>query len=395
MLAKNTSEVLTLSCVIALLQATSLCAIAKQVEDNHDSDHHGATLTVTSNDQLTTRDSSKHELIAQALNRPAAAKSGTATTSNLSSDKPAENTPTESTETLAPSDTQKVPVPAPAAAREMTPTQLTEYRQAKAATHFDLAQVYFRNWNLNLADVEYEVTLLYTPDLKIARRDLCLVSLFRGHPLKALAQLMVLVGLADPVPFTEAEAAALNARAAKLHYEQALNFAKAGDWVNAIAECQWALIYQPNNASYRHSLAFAFANQGNFENAEKEYSSVFALDPADGFARADFALMLESAGNKTKALSELSKAVELEPSAAALHVDLGWLAEAKGNLPLAEEEFQKAVTLSPKHATLWIHLGKIYEKESKNDQATDAYTKAISLDPSLSDIKERLTKLKS
>ena len=61
--------------------------------------------------------------------------------------------------------------------------------------HYNLGRFYFTHWQLPLAEVEYEVSIMYAPAMKIAHRDYCLVSLLRGHPLRALAEMMMVVGL--------------------------------------------------------------------------------------------------------------------------------------------------------------------------------------------------------
>lgn len=269
-----------------------------------------------------------------------------------------------------------------------------EATQAEAVKHFDLAAFYFHNWKLPLAEVELEEAIALYPDFKAAHRDLCLVSFCEGNILRSVAEMMMTVGLGDPVPLTEQERETLNQKALTLHYNRGLQKAGTQKWSDAIAEFGWALTYQPDDAKVRRSLAFAYANTGNFALAEQQYARSFGLDPTDPYGHADFANLLSDKGEQERAMKQMDEAIKRAPNTAALHVDMGWMAEASGDLAKAGDEFSQAVRLSPQHAGLWAHLGHILEREGKSDEALQAYEKAISLDPDVDDVRARLLKLK-
>lgn len=265
----------------------------------------------------------------------------------------------------------------------------------QALEHYDLARYYWSRWNLKMADLEYQAAIMYSPDLKVAHRDLCVLSMFTAHPSRCLAELMMVVGLGEPIPLNEDERVAFKKNAAKLHNQQGIAYGRKNRWDRAIAEFKWALTYSPANAAIERSLAFSYANKGDFEMAERSYTRSFSEDPADGYSHADFAFLLADNGGGDRALKQLSEAVKLEPQDPALHVDMGWMAESKGDLATAQTEFQQAVKLSPKHAGLWAHLGKVFEREGKAKDASNAYSEALALDPGQDEAKARLENLKS
>lgn len=265
----------------------------------------------------------------------------------------------------------------------------------QALEHYDLARYYWSRWNLKMADLEYQAAIMFSPDLKVAHRDLCLLSMFTAQPSRCLAELMMVVGLGEPIPLNEDERVAFMKNAAKLHNQQGIAYGRKSRWDRAIAEFKWALTYSPGNAAIERSLAFSYANKGDFELAESAYMRSFSEDPADGYAHADFAFLLADNGGGDRAIKQLSEAVKLEPQDPALHVDMGWMAESKGDLATAQTEFQQAVKLSPKHAGLWAHLGKVFEREGKAEAATSAYSHALALDPGQDEAKERLESLKN
>lgn len=278
--------------------------------------------------------------------------------------------------------------------REVDPAA-QQLAQTQALDHFDLSRFYFGQFDLKMCELELEAAIMYMPTMKVAHRDYCVVSLLTGHPMRSLAELMMVVGLGEPVPFTDAEKVELKAKGAKLHYRKALEYGKKEKWDNAIAELKWALDFTPTNAAIKRSLAFALASKGEFDLAEETYQDSLAADPADPYAHADFAYLLSDKGDQNKAFSQLAQAVELAPQAAALHVDLAWMAETKGDFKLASAELEKAIKLSPTHAGLWAHLGRVDERKGDVDGAIAAYNRALNVDPGQFEAKRRLEVIKA
>ena len=263
-----------------------------------------------------------------------------------------------------------------------------------AVDHYELAQYYIGKWDFKMAELELEVALMHVPTMKTAHRDYCVVSLLRGHPLRATAEFMMVVGLGEPIPLNDQEREELTARGAKLHYRKGLEFGRNHEWDGAIAEFKRAQQYAPQNAAIIRSLAFGYASKGDFDQAETEYAKSFAMDPSDPYGHADFAFILSERGQNERAADQLMRAIKLDPKAAALHVDMGWLAEAKGDLATAETEFHEAVQLSPKHAGLWSHLGRVEERLGKASAAKNAYAEALAIDPSQDEARKYLDELK-
>jgi Flp pilus assembly protein TadD len=263
----------------------------------------------------------------------------------------------------------------------------------QAADHYDLGRHYMHKFDWEMAEVELEAAIMCMPTMKAAHRDYCVVSTFRGQPMRSLAEFMMVVGLGEPIPLNDVEKAALVKKAAKLHYQKGINYGTLHEWKKATPEFQCALSYAPTSASIAHSLAFSYAAAGDFEQAESEYLKAFALDPTNSYSHADFAMLLSEHGDQKKAMEQLATAINLSPGVAALHVDMAWLAEANGDLKKAETEFHEAVHLSPKHAGLWSHLGRVEERLGKAKDAKSAYSEALAVDPGDDEAKTRLDAL--
>jgi tetratricopeptide (TPR) repeat protein len=252
----------------------------------------------------------------------------------------------------------------------------------EALDHYQAAQTYMRNFEFDLAQVELKAAINCIPTLKAAHRDFALVSLCRGDFGRAVSELLIVVGIGEPVPFSENQQEAIKDEAMKQHYRAGLKLAADSKWKDALIEFEWALFYRPESGKVLRSIAFAHASEGHFDEAEKFYSQSFSQDPEDAYGHADFAFLLAAKGSAEKAVEQLSEAVKLQPKVVALHVDLGWMAESKSDLEKAESEFQEAVKLAPKQASLWTHLGKIQARRGDAEQAAKSFEQALALDAS-------------
>lgn len=286
------------------------------------------------------------------------------------------------------------PINAPAE-NAPTPTKADPFAvsQNEAADHYDAAKAYLGQGELDLADVELRAAISCVPKTMAAHRDYGLVSLFKGHPGRALAEFLMVIGIGEPIPYTDTQKEAIKNDGLKLHYRRGLALAAESKWKDALTELEWARFYKPNSAKVIRSMAFAYASEGNFDLAEKQYAQSFAMDPADAYSHADFAFLLAAKGSAERAIEQLSEAVKLQPKVAALHVDLGWMAESKGDLGEASTQFAEAIKLTPKQASLWTHLGKLQSRQGQSAEAIDSFKKALALDAGQLDAQEGLNVL--
>lgn len=274
--------------------------------------------------------------------------------------------------------------------RQETPEQLSN----RAIQHWNLGRVYMGQWDLDLAQTELDLAILSWPQMQVAHRDQCIVSLLRLNIPRSVAEFMMTVGLGEPIPMSDEEANNLIENGMVQHYKKGLVYARQQKWKEAALELEWAANLAPEDFAIQRSLAFAYANMGDFKRAENHYKKTFELAPHDGSARADLAYFLAETGKTSEAEKAMEEAVKTQPKAAAYHVDLSWMAEKRGDLDTASRELKTAVTLSPKHANLWAHLGRVLEQKGEKNEAAEAFRQAVSLDPNLSDAKEGLTRLK-
>lgn len=259
--------------------------------------------------------------------------------------------------------------------------------------HWDLSKKYSKEGDMDLAQTELELAVMSWPDMKIAHRDLCLLSLLRFNLMRSVAEFMMTVGLCEAVPLSDAESIALMEDGMIKHYKKGLIYARKQDWAKTISELELASHLVDDDFAVQRALAFAYASQGNFSKAEEHYKVTFELAPHDGSSRADLAYFLAQNGNLSEAEKEMEEAVKTQPKAAAYHVDLGFMAERRGDFATASNELQEAVKLSPRHADLWAHLGRILSRKGDKSSAIEAYSKAIAINPQFDEWKQALNKL--
>lgn len=266
---------------------------------------------------------------------------------------------------------------------ELTGGENPELARERAIQHWNLARVYMGQMDWDLAQTELDLALLASPELQIAHRDQCLVSLMKLNLARSVAEFMMTVGLGEPIPLSNEEANNLIENGMVQHYKKGLSYCRQQKWKDAAVELEWAANLAPEDCAIQRSLAYAYSNMGDFNRAESHYRKTFELAPHDGSARADLAYFLAANGKMSEAESALEEAIKSQPKAAAYHVDLGWMAEKRGDLDTASRELKVAVTLSPSHANLWQHLGRVLEQKGEKAEAKEAFRQALALDPSI------------
>lgn len=269
---------------------------------------------------------------------------------------------------------------------KLTGGENPELARDRAIQHWNLARVYMGQFDWDLAQTELDLALLSSPELQIAHRDQCLVSLMKLNLLRSVAEFMMTVGLGEPVPLSDEEANNLIENGMVQHYKKGLSYCRQQKWKEAAVELEWAANLAPEDCAIQRSLAFAYSNMGDFNRAEAHYKKTFELSPHDGASRADLAYFLAENGKMSEAENALEEAIKSQPKATAYHVDLGWMAEKRGDLDTASRELKVAVTLSPTHANLWQHLGRVLDQKGDKAEAKEAFRQALTLDPTLAPI---------
>ena len=160
------------------------------------------------------------------------------------------------------------------------------------------------------------------------------------------------------------------------------------------------------------NLSIIYVNQGDYAKGEAELEIVFQKTPEDPGVNNDLGYLYADQGkNLVKAESMIRKAVQEEPDRAAYQDSLGWVLFKRGKAKESLEPLLKAVELqkadekkgtAPPDATIREHLGDVYLHLQEVDRARQIWeeaeqiaAKAVPADKRLTEIRKKLTSLKS
>ena len=159
-----------------------------------------------------------HERIAEKLQDQTDGETSSSSSPDNEKASESQNHPAQVDEVVSPSDTDEAEAKAKRDAEQA------------AWNHFDEAHQYIGAWDFELADTEFEESIISLPTIPVVHRDYCLLCAARLNLSKAVAEFMLATGLGVPVAYTPFEKAEVDARAAKLHYRKALSFGQMSQW---------------------------------------------------------------------------------------------------------------------------------------------------------------------
>lgn len=128
-----------------------------------------------------------------------------------------------------------------------------------------------------------------------------------------------------------------------------------GNYEQSVADYQFALQKQPQNAKLKQSLAMALRETGKYygekkgdlANAQKYLQQAWQNDPTDIETARLLGVANGVAQNHQEAIKWFSKAVELDPSNASNLFDLGTAYRMGGDIQRSQEMYAKAQALDP------------------------------------------------
>ncbi len=158
----------------------------------------------------------------------------------------------------------------------------------------------------------------------------------------------------------------------------------AGDYKDAQASAENALLLNPSNSMADAMRAWALDFQGNTLEAEASIKRALQLDGNNAVAHAFYAEILvdEGEGSIQKAIDESKVAQGLAPDTLITHRARGYVLEATGNYEDAVKEYQAAIAINKNIPDLHLQLGINYSALGIYDQAVQEFSNANALNPS-------------
>ncbi len=134
----------------------------------------------------------------------------------------------------------------------------------------------------------------------------------------------------------------------QVNYLRGICLERLGRWEEAVADFEFVLEHEPENADALNYLGYTWVDKGV---------------------------------NLTKAFDMIEKAVELEPKSGAIIDSLGWAHYKLGRYSQARINLEDAAERSPASATIIDHLGDVYWKLGRTKEASYQWERAAALDP--------------
>jgi tetratricopeptide (TPR) repeat protein len=148
-----------------------------------------------------------------------------------------------------------------------------------------------------------------------------------------------------------------------------------------IAEREFALGPQSNNANVYKARGIASYRRGDFQQAIASFNAAILLDPDDAQAHNMRGNAWDEMGAFESALADYDEAIRIDPNNPAVFHDRAIMWQRKGELDEALIDFDRAIRFSFTDARMYCDRGLVWYKKGHHDRAIADFNQAIKLDP--------------
>lgn len=156
---------------------------------------------------------------------------------------------------------------------------------------------------------------------------------------------------------------------------------EVGQPLEAIEQCQRALLLKPDSAQIVYNIATAQKLLGRFDAAIESYRQAVLLQPNFPDALKDFGVLLGRLGRIPEAIAQFQNALDVNPNDPDAHSDLGLALFKADRFQEAIEQFEAALRLQPNHAGAHVGLAAVFARDGRLQQAVEHYQQALMLRP--------------
>lgn len=194
-------------------------------------------------------------------------------------------------------------------------------------------------------------------------------------------------GQAGGAPMSKEEAAKLEKL--KLAFDAAVAANQAGNYDEAIAKLNEALVMKPNCPSCYLSIAYAHSRKKEYDQAEASLKKAIELKPDYADAYNELATLYNTQKKFDLAASASAEAAKFAGAGAAaggganpdILYNQGVIMWNAGKIPEAKKNFEEVVRLNPNHADAHYQLGMANLNEQKMPEAAAEFETYLKLAP--------------
>lgn len=168
---------------------------------------------------------------------------------------------------------------------------------------------------------------------------------------------------------------------ARAHASLAGDYARRGQWAEALPHFETALQLRPDYADARSDYATALLHAGRPGEALPHYEAAVRLKPDDAVLRHNLGLALTAAGRTAEALSHHARAARLAPDNPEVRNHFADTLLAAGRAAEAAAEYEAVIRLRPDVPELRYNLGNVWLQLDRPADAEAAFRAALRLRP--------------
>lgn len=163
--------------------------------------------------------------------------------------------------------------------------------------------------------------------------------------------------------------------------QEALNFQKVGDLVQAASIYRQILKEKPDHADAWHLLGMTLFSLNQLAEAQECVEKSLQWNPDRPDVLGNFGVIHRESGNLDLAKAALEKSIEMEPKSAITRNSLGTVYSELGHLEEAKSEFEKALSIDPTCDQAAMNLGNVWQKQGNVVDAESIYRSILERHP--------------
>jgi tetratricopeptide (TPR) repeat protein len=165
------------------------------------------------------------------------------------------------------------------------------------------------------------------------------------------------------------------------HKEQALVYAKMGQYDQALGEFGQALKIDPQDAEIYNNRGSIYTLKGQYDSSIADFNKALELNPRYAKAYYNRALAYYYQGGYDQAISDLNKTIEFHPNDVEAYHNRGLAHDQKKDYDKAISDFNMAIALKRDLADAYFNKAVTCEKAGRREEAREAYTTFLEYAP--------------